>query len=128
VTAAVAIFSVLLFLVAFQLVRIVPAARRAIAIAQGALGAMRDPALNDDAREKAVQRASIALFGAFGSILLRSLLALAAAVAPIWLADQVGWAQTESVVDLLSRWDIIVGASVLICGLFYAQGRLGLRP
>lgn len=75
---------------------------------------MRDDTLDDAAREKAVRRASLRLLGAFMSILVRSALAFAASLLPIWLATLAGFVRTEEVFRYLARWDVILISSVII--------------
>jgi hypothetical protein len=111
---ATGLLSVAAFMAAFLAVRIVPAAAAAIATAHGAVAAMRDPSLDDLARERAAQRASLRLFGAFGGILLRSALALAAAFLPVLAADASGIAPEAAVTGFLMRWDVIVVLTVLV--------------
>jgi len=121
---AVGIASILLFLVALWLLRLVPTAAGALATAQGAVAAMRDPALDDMAREKAVQAASLRLMGAFASIVARGALSLGASLLPIWLADLTGLAAVGAVIDFLSRWDVIVIATVVILAGYVIRVRL----
>lgn len=97
---------------AFWLAGIVPLARRAIAIVLEALAALRDPALDDDARELRMRRGSIGLLFAFLQIALRSALALAAALLPIYLADWAGLAPRARVFDFLARVDVIAAFTV----------------
>ena len=120
--AATAAASICVFLVAFWALRIVPASAGAVAIARDALGVMRDPALDDASREKAVQRASLRLLGTFFSILLRGAIAFGVSLLPIWLADAVGLASHHKVIAFLSRWDVILIASLLV-GLGYLAGK-----
>jgi hypothetical protein len=122
--AATGLVSVAVFMAAFFLVGILPAAQGAIATARGALAAMRNPGLDDLAREKAVQKASLGLFAGFGSILLRSLAALALAYLPILAADALGLAPEAEVADFLSRLDVIAALSVVITLLWVLAGRL----
>ena len=68
----VALLSVAAFLVAFSLSGIVRVALSAVEIARDAVGMMRDDALDDDAREAAVQAASLGLLGVFLSLAVRS--------------------------------------------------------
>ena len=75
---------------------------------------MRDPGLDEEAREKAVQAAALKLFGAFGSILIRSALALIAAAVPILAADAAGIAAEPAVTGFLSRWEVILALTVII--------------
>lgn len=111
---ATAAASIGVFLVALWLSGVVPASASALAIARGALGAMRDSGLDDAAREKAVQRASLRLIGTFVSILVRGAVAIGASLLPIWLADVAGLAANDQVIDFLARWDVIVIASSVI--------------
>ena len=122
--AAVGIVSIVLFLIALWLLRLVPVASAAVATARGAVAAMRDPALDDAAREKAVQAASLRLMGAFASIVVRGALSLGASLLPIWLADLTGLASGWAIVDFLSRWDVIVVASVVIVAGYVVRVKL----
>jgi hypothetical protein len=84
---------------------------------QQAVAIMRDAGIDDAAREKAIQRASIGLIADFGSILLRAVLALAASLLPVWLAGAAGLARPGDVFEFLSRWDVILAATgVMIVG------------
>jgi hypothetical protein len=112
------------FLVAVWLCGVVPESAAALAIARDAFGAMQDPALDDAAREKAVQRASIRLLGKFVSILLRGAVAIGISLLPIWASDVSGLAASDQVVDFLSRWDVILIASVVIVLGYLVRARL----
>jgi hypothetical protein len=120
----VALLSVAAFLVAFSLSGIVRVALSAVEIARDAVGMMRDDALDDDAREAAVQAASLRLLGVFLSLAVRSVLVLLISVAPIWGAEQAGIAQSVDVIGLLSRWDVILGSTIAICALYMLKVRL----
>ena len=116
---AIAVASIVVFLVALLLLGVVPAAARALTIARGAFAALRDPALDDAARERAARDASMRLLRSFISILARGGLAIAVSLLPIWLADASGLAPRDQIFDFLSRWDVILIASIVI-GLGYA--------
>lgn len=120
---AVAALSVAFFMGAFWLVRIVPQARRAIAVARESLAAIGDPALDDDARERLMRRGSLTLFGAFLQIAVRSAVALAAALVPIVLADWAGLAPRAQVFDFLARGDVIAAftAATLLAWILCAR-------
>lgn len=111
---ATAAASIGIFLVALLLLRVVPAASNALTIARGAFEALRDPGLDDAARERAARSASIRLFGSFISILARGALAVAASLLPIWLADALGLARYDQIFDFLARWDVILIASIVL--------------
>jgi hypothetical protein len=123
-TVWVALLSVVVFLAAFRLSGIVGVALSAIEIALPTVSAMRDSSLDDDDRERAVRAASLRLFGVFFSLLLRSLLVLLVSVALIWGAEQAGIAQSEAVIILLTRWDVILGSTVSICALYVLKVRV----
>ena len=122
--AAAGIASIVLFLIALWRLGLVRIAQGALATAQGALTTMRDPALDDAAREKAVQAASLRLMGTFASIVLRGALALGVSLLPIWLADLAGLAASGEVIFFLSRWDVIAVASVVIVAGYVVRVRL----
>lgn len=109
---AVVLLSVGLFMAVFWLARIVPVARRAIGVVLEAFAALRDPAIGDDVRETMMRRGSLALFGAFLQIALRSAVALAAAALPIYAADWAGLVPRAEVFGFLARIDVIVAITV----------------
>ena len=123
-TLSVTLISVVIFVLAFAVLRIVPVARGAIATATGAVQVMRNPTLDDDARERAVQKASISLFGAFASILLRFVATLVFAAMPIWVADVLGIVSAEAVIAYLSRIDVIVVLSVVMVAIWVLWAQL----
>ncbi len=120
----VAILSIAGFLAGFHYAGVLPAATRALATAQAATGVMRDPALDDLAKETAVRKAGLSLLGSFAAIVSRSLAALLAAFAPILLADVAGLAGMETTLAFLARWDVIVIASAaMIAGWLVMRRR-----
>ena len=106
--------SIGVFLMVFWLAGVVSTARRAIATIRNAMQAIRDPALDELARERAVQAAAIRLVVASGSLFLRSLLALAAAFIPILAADWAGIVPQAGMLAFMERWDVIVIATVVV--------------
>ena len=68
--------SVAVFMLAFWQLGIVGVARSAIETLTGAVAAIKDPALDDYAREKAAQAAGLKLIRSAVSILIRSLVIL----------------------------------------------------
>lgn len=115
--AATALASIVAFLVALWLSGVVRVGAGVVATAQGAVATMRDQALDDRAREKAVQGASLRLMGAFVSIVVRGALTFAVSFVPIWLASVAGLASIAEVTEFLARWDVIViGSAVIVAG------------
>lgn len=110
------------FLLMFRLAGVVSTSKSAIATTRGAMQAMRDPSLDEQARECAVQSAAIRLVIVSGSLILRSLLVLAAAFVPILLADWVGIVPRAAMTAFMERWDVILFGTVLV-----TLGYLGVR-
>lgn len=123
-TAAVAIASILAFVAVFWKAGVVEAARKAIATASQAGRVMSSKELDDHTKEKEVQKAALGLVGSVFSIAIRSLVALAAAALPIYGADAAGLAGADAVIDFLSRWDVIIVATVVMIALYVAGRRL----
>lgn len=120
--AAVAIASILAFVIVFWKAGVVPAAQKAIATASHAGKVMSSKELDDDVKEKEVQKSAIGLLGSVASITIRSVLALIAAAVPIYGAEAAGLVSSDAVIDFLSRWDVIIIVSVvMIAG--YIVGR-----
>jgi hypothetical protein len=122
VTYVAAALSIAVFLVCFWLFRVVPAAARIVASAKGAFAALRDPALPDDVKEAAAQRASIALLRELLSLLLRGAAAVVASLAPLFAFDALGLAPRGEVFALLASWQAILATtSAMVIGLVFAR-------
>lgn len=120
--------SVLAFILAFKFTGLVPKAREVIATSGRAAAAMADSSLDDDAKEAAVRRASLALFGGFGAILVRAALTLLAAWVPIQLADRAGLIPADAVMGFMMRLDVILATTVIVIALVWIYARLRPRP
>lgn len=112
---------VVAFLVVCLALRIVEVARRINRTAGGALAAMRDPALDDDAKERAARAAAIGLLGGFWAIVWRALLALAASAALVLIADRLSLAPADAVMRRLESWPFIITATVVLTLLYVAM-------
>ncbi|HEU0222424.1 MAG TPA: hypothetical protein VFR34_09500, partial [Paracoccaceae bacterium] len=64
--------------------------------------------------ERAVQAASLRLFGALAGILWRSALALGGSMLVVVAGDRLGLAPEAEVVAFLSRLDVILGLTIVI--------------
>ncbi len=122
--AATALASIGVFIGALWVLRVAQVGAGVLVIAGRAVAVMRDENFDDRAREKAVQRASIQLIGAFISILVRSALAFLVSFLPIWLASLTDLATIEDVIRYLSRWDVIVIASMVVIAGYVIWMRL----
>jgi hypothetical protein len=111
---AIAILSIVVFICALRWYGVIRVAASVFVTAQEAVTVLRDNNLDDSAREKELQHATIQLFGAFISILIRSMLTFLTSLVPIWLASLMGMVKIEDVTRYLSSWDVIVITTVMI--------------
>lgn len=118
-TLLVTTLSVLAFLAAFTLLGIVPKAREAIATSRQTATIMGDASLDDDAKEAAVQKASMALMKGFFGLLLRIVGILLAAYVPIFLADLTGLLPEEEALAFMLRLDVIAISSILVIAVIW---------
>lgn len=121
---AVAVASILAFVLVFWKAGVVPAAQKAIATASHAGKVMSSKELDDEVKEKEVQKAAIGLLGSVGSITIRSVLSLVGAAVPIYGAEAAGLVSAEAVIDFLSRWDVIIIVSVVMIAGYLLGRRL----
>ena len=121
---AVAVASILAFVRVFWKAGVVPAAQKAIATASHAGKVMSSKELDDEVKEKEVQKAAIGLLGSVGSITIRSVLSLVGAAVPIYGAEAAGLVSADAVIDFLSRWDVIIIVSVVMIAGYLLGRRL----
>ena len=121
---ATAIASICIFIGALWLFGVVRVSLGAITTARDAMTTLRDKNLDDETRERAVQRASLQLFSTFASIVVRSAFAFIASILPIWLADLMDLAPLDDVSQFLLRWDVIVIAAVLMTAGYMTRRKL----
>lgn len=93
-------------------------AREATARARDSLEVLRDPSLDDRAKEEALQRQSLRLFRLLGVLAGGSVLALGLPLAGIWLLELGGAASLEAVLSVLERPDFLAGTTAIGIGLF----------
>jgi hypothetical protein len=120
----VAVLSIAAFLAAFGLLRIAAVAGASIRTSQAAAAAMRDPALDDRARERAVQAASLRLLGQFLSLLMRGALAVSASLVPIAAASAMDLAPADAVLAFLMHWPAWLLATAMGGAAWFAGTRL----
>jgi hypothetical protein len=119
VIAVTAVVSIAVFIGALWMFGVVRLGYGVLASTKDAVAVMVDESLDDAVREKAVRRAALQLLGVFMSILLRSALAFAASILPIWLAVLAGLVKTDEVFRYLARWDVILISSIVITIIYY---------
>lgn len=116
--AGTAVASIATFMIALWRLGIVRLAAAATTTTHTALATLRDSALDDAAREKAMQVASLRLFAACGSLVVRIALAAALSLAPIWLANASGLAAADVVFSFLTGWRGALIATALAVVLY----------
>jgi hypothetical protein len=109
------------FVAAFRVSRLGPQARAVIAVASQAMDVITEKSLDDEEKQRLVQRAALHLFGQFFLITLTGIVVLAVPGVVMWVGDLIGLAKFAAVTDLLLSWKIIIGATLLIL----AAGWLG---
>jgi hypothetical protein len=124
VIVAIAIATLAILAVALWVSGVMRVSAGVLSTTRNATAILRDPALDDMAREKAMQRTSLKLLADFGSILLRGGISLAVSFAPIWLADVTGLASSRAVMDFLSRVDVVVVASIVMVAGYLLRVRM----
>lgn len=90
---------VLLFVVLLRVFGLVPRSREVIDVSRRSLAVIRDPALDDRAKETTLQANTVVLFRHFGVLALGGAAALLIPAAVLVAADAVGWASLDAVVD-----------------------------
>ena len=104
-----------LFAAAFVLVlafRMPAQARRAMAISRAAAAGLRDPALDERAKERLAQKSSIELSILFFGITLGVAGAVAAPLAVLWLLDQLRLASLRAVTEIAMSPLFLVACTV----------------
>lgn len=123
-TLLVTTLSVLAFLAAFSLLGIVAKAREAIATSRQTATIMGDSSLDDDAKEAAVQKASMALMKGFFGLVVRIIGILLAAYVPIFLADLFGLLPEEEALAFMLRLDVIAVSSVVVVAVIWLTTKM----
>jgi hypothetical protein len=124
VIAATAFLAAAIFLGMSSRLRIVSIARQAAAVARETATAMREPGLDDLARERISRRAAVNLAAATASIGIRTMAAAAAGFAPVWAASALDIARTGDVFSFLAGWQAIVATTVVAAAVYLLRMRL----
>lgn len=111
---AAALAAVALFVLALERFGVVRESRRAIAVSRDAIRIVPDASLDDDAKERMLQQASVTLFGAFASIAGRTIAAFAVSLVPLAVGEVTGLAPARAVAAWLATPEAIVVTSVLV--------------
>jgi hypothetical protein len=124
VSVVTVIIAIGVFATAFWLSGVITIAGEAVITAQRTVAAMRDPTLDDRAREDVSRRASLRLGSLFAAMVFRTAIVMTVSFVPIWLAGALGLAGTDGVVTILAQWQTGVAASVAAAGAYVLWMRL----
>lgn len=113
------------FVILAHYVRLVPRTAEVVATARESIEVLKDPQLDDDAKEQFMQRSAIVLFKLLAQLLLGSLVALLIPFAVIWLAEMAGLLSLNSSIEMLLRWDFLLAATVTVFAAYFGLRRLG---
>ena len=101
--------------------------REAAAETSRMLGVLRDRELDDRAKERALQRTSLRLFGLSLAIAGLGFAALILPLGAVWLLDRLGAASFSETLASLQRIDFLVVATLLGCGAYFASRTITRR-
>ncbi|MFQ5347381.1 MAG: hypothetical protein ACE5ED_06010 [Rhodothalassiaceae bacterium] len=111
--------SLILFMLLIHLLGIVPRARAILADTRSALAVMRNAQLSEEDKEKAVQKAALAMFGAAASIIARIAVSLVLPALLVLAGAQGGALYEESaLITAATDWIFILVASAAMIGAF----------
>lgn len=119
-TVFTALLSIVVFMLCLKSFGVVKVSQSVLATSRHAVGAMRNHVLDDDEREKIVQKASLQLLGQFFSIITRVAGVLVASFIPIWLISLTGLTTIDAVFGFLSRWDVILVITLVMIAAYFA--------
>jgi len=104
---------VIMFAVLLHVLGLVQRTKEVVAIGQAASRTLRDASLSDSEKEHRMQQNSLALFRLLAVLILGTFFALAIPLAVIWVLQLAGILSVKGVLQMLARWDFIVGATFL---------------
>jgi hypothetical protein len=121
VTYVTTVAAIALFTAGLWVFGVVAVAMRIVAISRSAAEVMRNREVDDDFKEREIQRASLALLRDFFSILVRSVGVLALSLLPLLAFHFAGLVPLGTSLDALASWDAIVIATAVMCVAFFLR-------
>jgi hypothetical protein len=113
--------SVSFFTIALRALAIPAITARVLETGREAARVMGDATMEDDDKERLLQRASLTMMRAFASITARSALAIAAAVIPLFAFHMTGIADWTAVTSALVTWQGIAMTAVLMTAAWFIR-------
>ncbi|MCA9257071.1 MAG: hypothetical protein KDA33_15585, partial [Phycisphaerales bacterium] len=94
-----AVFLVAGFVAVIRALGLAETGRHVVAEARQSVSVVRNGALGDDQKEKALQQSAKKLFRSFFTLALGGAAALFAPLLVVWIADALGWISLNAVID-----------------------------
>lgn len=117
-----AVFVVVVFAATVERLKLPERAREVTSRARDCLRVLRDPSMDDDAKQRALQRHALRLFVLLGVLLGGSVLGLLLPLGGIWVLERWNLASLSHVVGVLQRLDfLLVTVVVGIIAYFIAR-------
>jgi len=121
-----AAFLVAGFVAVFRALGLAETGRQSVAEARQSVSVVRNPALSDDEKEKALQQSAKKLFRSFFTLALGGGVALFAPLLVVWIADAFGWISLDAVLDVSFSPVFLAVSGLAACvAMFWRPWRRG---
>lgn len=118
---AAALLAASVFMLALRAMAIPAITARVITTGREAARVMGDRHLDDDRKEQLLQKASLTMMRAFGSITVRTAAAVAAAVLPLLAFHAAGAADMGSVAQVVATWQGILLTGAAMTAVYFVR-------
>jgi hypothetical protein len=108
-----ATFVVVAFALTIERLNLAARGREVVSRATECLKVLRDPSMDDEAKERILQHQALRLFGLFWVLIGGGILALGLPLSAVWLLDLVGVMSVAAVLSVLGRIEFLVGVTVV---------------
>jgi len=123
IVIAVYSLAVLLFCIAFYLVKILETSRQVLVIAKNAIAIFSNDRLDDLARERAIQKFALNMVTQTLMLISKVLITLLFTALPVWLASTMKLVSPNDIGQFAMRWDVIFITTSIIMLPFIMYGR-----
>ena len=120
---AISLVSILGVIAAFHYLAVTPVIKEAFEASLSGMATVVDKKLTDRQKETAVKSAGLALINATFQIVWRLIACFAVGAVPIVVFDLAGIVSTSATIELMLRWDYIIGTTLALCGAAWLVGR-----
>ncbi|MFC1597317.1 hypothetical protein ACFL5Q_05180 [Planctomycetota bacterium] len=111
------------FVVILRALNVVAKTMIVVETARHAVAVLRNPEMDDDAKEAAMQRYALNLFGLFFVLLFGSALAILTPVGIVYLLDLAELLSLSSVLETTLSWDFIAATTALSLVIWWLMRR-----